>query len=224
MIYFVRHAQSTANAGGVTVAHADIPLSELGRRQAELVADLLDIEPKLLLSSTYGRAIETARPFSEKTGCPITLHPLLHEFSALDATLIDGMVTAQRRPMADAYWSQANPDLRHGPGSETFREFEARVATFQVELPELPEDTVLFGHGIWFGLLYWKLLGFSADDSAGMRAFRHFQRGLPMPNCVVYTLRAGGARRWCLQAEETVMQRLAARSLRRASQAVNSCT
>ena len=178
MIYFVRHAQSTANAGGVTVAHADIPLSELGRRQAELIAELmaelLDVKPKLLLSSTYGRALETARPFSEKTGCPITLHPLLHEFSALDATLIDGMVTAQRRPMADAYWSQADPDLRHGPGSETFREFEARVAAFQVELPELPEDTVLFGHGIWFGLLYWKLLGFSADDSARMRAFRRF--------------------------------------------------
>ena len=56
MICFIRHAQSTANAGGVTVAHADIPLSELGRRQAgliaELMAELLDVQPKLLLSST----------------------------------------------------------------------------------------------------------------------------------------------------------------------------
>ena len=210
MIYFVRHAQSTANAGGVTVAHADIPLSELGRRQAELVAELLDVEPKLLLSSTYGRAVETARPFSEKTGCAITLHPLLHEFSALDAKLIDGMVTAQRRPMADAYWSQADPDLRHGPGSETFREFAARVAAFQVELAELPEDTVLFGHGIWFGLLYWKLLGFSAEDSAGMATFRRFQRGLPMPNCAVYEVEQAAPGKWSLHAEEALMQRLAA--------------
>ncbi len=111
MIYFVRHGQSTANAGGVTMAHAAIPLSELGRRQAAMVAELLDVEPILLLSSTYVRAVETARPFSEKTGCPITPPPLLHEFSALDAGLIECMVTAQRRPMADAFWSQADPDL-----------------------------------------------------------------------------------------------------------------
>ena len=118
MIYFVRHGQSTANAGGVTMAHAEIPLSDLGRRQADLVAELLDVEPVLLLSSTYVRAIDTARPFSEKTGCPITPHPLLHEFSALDAGLIEGMVTAQRRPMAEAFWDQADLDLRHGLSGE----------------------------------------------------------------------------------------------------------
>ena len=214
MIYFVRHAQSTANAGGVTVAHADIPLSELGRRQAEfvaeLMAELLDARPKLLLSSTYGRAIETARPFSEKTGCPITPHPLLHEFSALDAGLIEGMVTSQRRPLADAFWSAADPDLRHGPGSETFREFEGRVAAFQGQLAELPEDTVLFGHGIWFALLCWKLQGFSADDSVGMRAFRGFQRRLPMPNCAVYGLEQAAKGQWRLKADETVMCQVAA--------------
>ena len=45
MIYFVRHGQSTANAGGVTMAHAEIPLTTLGRWQAALVATLLDVEP-----------------------------------------------------------------------------------------------------------------------------------------------------------------------------------
>ncbi len=209
MIYFVRHGQSTANAGGVTMAHAEIPLSDLGRRQAALVATLLDVEPTLILSSTYVRALDTARPFSDKTGCPITPHPLLHEFSALDAGLIEGMVTAQRRPMADAFWNAADPDLRHGPGSETFLEFEARVAAFRGELEHLPDNTVLFGHGIWFGLLSWKLLGFRADDAVGMREFRRFQSGLPMPNCTVYALEPGAPGKWCLQAREELMRKMA---------------
>ena len=199
MIYFVRHGQSTANAGGVTMAHAAIPLSELGRQQAALVAELLEVEPNLILSSTYVRAIETAWPFSDKTGCPITPHPLLHEFSALDAGLIEGMVTAQRRPLADAFWEQAEPELRHGPDSETFREFSARVVGFAGELPHLPQDTVLFGHGIWFALLCWKLQGFGADDSTGMLEFRRFQRALPMPNCAVYGLEQKAKGEWRLQ-------------------------
>ena len=80
MIYFVRHGESTANGGGgVTMPHPEIPLSDLCRRRAASVAELLDVSPAMVLSSTYVQAIETARPFSEKTDCPITPHPLLHE-------------------------------------------------------------------------------------------------------------------------------------------------
>lgn len=210
MIYFVRHGQSTANAGGVTMAHAEIPLSDLGRRQANLVAELLDVQPVLLLSSTYVRAIDTARPFSNKTGCPLTLHPLLHEFSALDAGLIEAMVTAQRRPLADAFWSAADPDFRHGPGSETFQEFSARVAGFADEMPDLPHGTVLFGHGIWFALLCWKLWGFTGADATVMQEFRRFQKALPMPNCAIYGLEQAAKGQWRLQPEKTVMHQVAA--------------
>ncbi|MDQ2734374.1 MAG: hypothetical protein M3Y55_05145, partial [Pseudomonadota bacterium] len=72
--------------------------------------------------------------------------------------------------------------------------------------------TVLFGHGIWFGLLSWKLLGFRADDSGGMKAFRRFQSGLPMPNCAVYTVEQLSPRKWQLQGEEVIAQRIATAS------------
>ncbi len=40
VIYFVRHGQRTANAGGMTMEHAQIPLYDLGRVQAATLAQL----------------------------------------------------------------------------------------------------------------------------------------------------------------------------------------
>lgn len=75
MIYFVRHGQSTANAGGMTMEHAQIPLSDLGYVQAAMLAQLLDVDPVLVLSLTYLRARETAKPFCDKTGAwPHRIH------------------------------------------------------------------------------------------------------------------------------------------------------
>ena len=54
-------------------------LRQLGQRlvasnggQRHLGLECLDVEPVLLLSSTYVRAIETAPPCSEKTNYPST--------------------------------------------------------------------------------------------------------------------------------------------------------
>ena len=44
-IVFVRHGQSVANAGGVTMEHDEIPLSPLGMRQAALLAPRLRRPP-----------------------------------------------------------------------------------------------------------------------------------------------------------------------------------
>ncbi len=210
MIYFVRYGQSTANAGGVTMEHADIPLSELGRAQAELLAQLLDVDPMLVLTSTYLRARETAKPFCIKTGCPATPHPLLHEFFNLDPTDLAGMTGVERGPIAAAYRQQVQPTLRAGERAETFAEFDARVTAFIGELSYLPNDTVAFGHEMWTALLLWKLLGFSAEDAIGMVAFRRFQQGLPMPNCAVYTIEQVASGRWSLQGQEPIMRRVAA--------------
>ena len=209
-IYFVRHGESVANAGGLTMAHATIPLSPLGVAQAATLADLLDVQPSKVLVSKYLRARDSAQPFCDKVGHTAEVHPLLHEFSALDATALEGMTGTQRRPLADAYWKNADPGVRMGPQADTFLEFDARVAEFMAELPRLPNRCVLFGHGIWFGLLCWKLLGFSAADSQGMKAFRRFQTGLPMSNGAVYVLEGSRTRRWSWYADEWAMRQVAA--------------
>ena len=65
-IHFVRHGESLANAGGLTMADATSPLSPLGVAQATTLADFLDAQPSKVLVSKYLRARDTAQPFCDK--------------------------------------------------------------------------------------------------------------------------------------------------------------
>lgn len=210
IITFVRHGQSTANAGGLTMPHDLIPLSELGQLQARVLATVLPDDPSLMLTSEYLRAQHTAQPYCNRVCVPAQTHPLLHEFSTIDPVLLEGMYGEQRRPIADAYWQESNPGKRMGANAETFTEFDQRVTAFLRELHHIPDRSVLFGHGMWIGMLVWKLLGFSARDSTGMKAFRRFQMGLPMPNGAVYRLEERVAGYWRAQIDELNLRALLA--------------
>lgn len=125
-----------ANAGGVTKEHAAIPLSTLGLAQAaalpEVFASVLDVQPSRVLVSSYVRAMQTAQPFCERFGCQAKVDSLLHEFSALDASLLQGMLGAERRPLADAYW-QTHLDAAEG----------ATHVVPGVALPAMPMSTAI---------------------------------------------------------------------------------
>jgi len=125
-------------------------------------------------------------------------NPLLNEFSAIDPALIAGMDGAQRKPFMVEYWREPSMTKRMGNDADTFAEFAHRVIAFSQGLDALPDGTVIFGHGIWIGLLVWQALGFTCNDDAGMKTFRRFQLGLPMPNCAVYQFTSDG-RRWSPQ-------------------------
>lgn len=207
-ITFIRHGQSVANAGGLTVAHHAIPLSGLGELQADVLSTLLPTNPALILTSSFLRAQQTASPFEQRIGLAATDHPLLHEFDNFDLSLIAGMNGAQREPLREAYWLAFDPNQRMGKTAETFTEFDQRVAAFMPHLQELPDQTIAFGHGMWIGMLIWKLLGFSSSDSLGMKTFRRFQMGLPMPNCAVYHFRETVPGHWSVRVDEAIMREM----------------
>ena len=189
-ILYVRHAESVANAGGITLPNNEIPLSEAGKQAALELAEWLPAEPALVLVSKALRTQQTAEPYCRRTGAVPVVEPLLDEFSIICPSLIEGMDGPQRRVVVRPLWEEPAPHRRSGPQADTFMEFQGRVRRFVDErLDELPDGTVVFGHGIWLGLLLWHALGHQADDSAGVKVFRRFQQGLPVPNCAVYGLR-----------------------------------
>lgn len=188
-IHFVRHGQSVANAGGKTMPNAQIPLTEKGHEQAQKIAVMLPERSPLILSSEFLRAQQTAHYFACKLNLPVQTNSLLNEFNTLCHMLIENLTGEQRRPIADKYWADADPHLVMGQTAESFIQSSARVSQFlKDELRDLPDQTVIFGHGMWFGMLCWQILGFDSSDSWSMRAFRRYQANMPMPNCFSYQI------------------------------------
>lgn len=210
-IHLVRHGQSQANAGGLTLENPLVPLTALGETQAGAIAPLLPSTAAAIWSSPFKRALDTAAPYCARIGRTAATHEDLREFETIDTRQLRGSPGEEREAVVAGYWLKSDPDHRSGPGAETFREFHERVARVRHEfLPGLPDGSVVFGHGMWMALLFWQLWGFTSVDRIGMTLFRRFQLGFPTPNTGVYCLSQVASGRWLVQADEASMHAIAA--------------
>lgn len=198
-VIFIRHAQSVSNAGWLTMPHKDIPLTEKGHQQAAALAASLDVAPAVVLVSEMVRTHQTAAPYCARFGVTPLQHAGLNEFSIIDSDLIAGMDGPQRRLFVRDYWDDPDPHRRWGETADTFFEFESRVRDFIRNLDSLADSTVIFGHGIWLGMLHWLLLGYKTRDADDMRAFQRFRHALPMPNCAAFGAERTGSTGWKMQ-------------------------
>lgn len=209
-LYLIRHGQSQANAGGVTLENPLVPLTELGELQARAVAPLLPATADTIWSSPFKRALDTAAPYCTRMGRPPAMHDDLREFETVDTLQMSGRSSAEREAVVARYWLNPDPDVRTGPDAETFREFHDRVSRVRRQfLPSLPNGTVIFGHGMWMALLFWQLWGFAKVDPVGMTLFRRFQLGFPTPNAAVYGITLVAPDRWEVRADEAAMRAIA---------------
>lgn len=211
IIYFIRHGESTSNAGGLSVESNKVPLTAKGNRQAGFLAGHVNFEAGRVLVSEYKRARETAAPYCARHQLTPDVEPLLNEFETLSFELIEGLYGAQRRPLVEAYWDEAAPEKIAGLAAESFLTFSGRVKSFRDNImPNLPRRCVCFGHGMWFGMLIWQLMGFDCDTPLAMKSFRRFQLGLPLPNAMVYELYGHDGLNWHIKFHgETVSRVLA---------------
>lgn len=71
IVFLIRHAQSHPMA---RTAHSEWPLSELGRKQAQRLGELLlPLGIERLVSSPFTRCLQTIRPFAERAGLKIVI-------------------------------------------------------------------------------------------------------------------------------------------------------
>lgn len=79
-LYVVRHGQTDFNVKKVFQGHIDIPLNEIGQKQAQETAlKFKDIDVNMILASPLQRTLQTAEPISQITGVPITIEKRLIE-------------------------------------------------------------------------------------------------------------------------------------------------
>jgi broad specificity phosphatase PhoE len=155
-IWFVRHAESVANAGGKTSSPADTELTKDGQKQADELAEKVTDKPELIITSPYIRTLRTAEPLIAKF--PDTRHEQwsVQEFTYLSPSKYNNTTMEERVPMALEYWDRNDPEYCDGQGAESFTDFLKRVRDCKKKLANLKENyVIIFSHYQFIAAYNW---------------------------------------------------------------------
>ncbi len=170
-LLLIRHAQSIANAEARIQGQFDSPLSEQGRREAQLLARRLHREEwaiAAIYASDLSRAAETAHILGAELGLPVTLDLRLREY---DAGVLNGLTWAEVEARYPDLWQEFQ---RGGkwvsiPGEEGNEAFRARLAAAleAIQTRHEGEGTVaVVSHGASLGMILLYLLGLERNLSS----------------------------------------------------------
>ena len=184
--WFIRHAESVANAGGRTLVAATYPLSARGFRQAGQLAPTLPPSVDLVVVSPYTRSQQTAEPFLERGKVAAVEEWPVQEVQYLDPALCVNTTQEERRGMSLAYWETCDAEFA-APGAESFATFISRAEATLHRLLHRPEQrTFIFCHGQFISAVAWLILTRPAClDTSAMRRFYQFIHSYSVPNCSV---------------------------------------
>ena len=128
-ILLIRHGETIANRTQLVLGTSDVPLTDLGRYQAETLAQKISSMnplPTLLFSSPYYRAKETAGYISKAIG----LNPIYVDgLKEMNSGEMEGMKTSEMNTIYPEYmlqWRRDHSSARP-PGGETLGEVHARA-------------------------------------------------------------------------------------------------
>ena len=183
----VRHGESVSNAdpemASLPLEEGD-RLTERGREQARLAGEALaGLEPTALLSSTMGRAIETAEIIAETIGLPIVEIPYITELR--ESRDYDSMSAEEQKLRRWSVWMREHgddPDFSWH-GGESFEQVRGRVRRLKDELESEHEGgrPLVVTHGIFLRFfLFDSLLGdaFGPDQARRMWSLRSLNCGV----------------------------------------------
>ncbi|CAM4495729.1 putative phosphoglycerate mutase [Paenibacillus endophyticus] len=128
-IILVQHCQSEHHINEMSGGWTDTPLTELGRRQAEIIAkklrDGLDSSEYILYSSDLLRASQTAEIIGEQLGLDVNINKELREINTgYAAGKTKEWASANRNPRTGSSFDLDYQEFQNG---ETWRQFYRRV-------------------------------------------------------------------------------------------------
>lgn len=199
-VTFIRHGESTGNAGMTTRDPSQIELTEKGRRQAEELARLWTKTPALIVTSPYLRARLTAQPTIDRFPVVAVEQWPVHEFTYLEPGRWNGTSRDSRLPTIEAYWRAADPGYRDGPGAESFSNLLRRAENALNTLDSLPNDSpvFVFTHGQFMQAVRLTLCCQAATDREKMARFLELDRECPICNCAMFQAESTGCAAWQL--------------------------
>lgn len=167
-----RHGNTDWNAGGRVQGQTDVPLNDLGHRQAADAADLLlRMHPTVLVSSDLRRAADTAAALAPRAGLEVRYDERLRErhFGAWQGLTMAEV--ARTRPEEHARWA-AGADVIGGD-VETLEHLGKRVADALREVCPPGGTAVVATHGAAARQGIGHLLGWSREVLRTLRALQN---------------------------------------------------
>jgi probable phosphoglycerate mutase len=138
-LLLVRHGQSTYNAQARLQGQADPPLSDAGRREAELLAPALaPFPPERVITSDLRRARETAALLGYPDALPDA------RWREIDVGAWAGRPLSEFPAGSEPAW-RGGP--LHAPDGETWDELQARVGDAVDELLAVGDSWLVICHG-----------------------------------------------------------------------------
>lgn len=178
-LLLVRHGETTCSADNVYRGRSDMPLSRLGRRQAECLARRLSCEEiTAIYSSPLVRASEMAAAIGRLSGPAPVIDEDLNDLDCGDwEGLSDDEVRAQYPELRRKWLS--SPHLVRLPGGEALDDVSARVSRVLERVCGGAGVVVLVSHRVIIKSAVCLLLGLDnsrfwdiAVDVAGLTEFR----------------------------------------------------
>jgi probable phosphoglycerate mutase len=178
-IYLARHGETEWNRIGRWQGATDIPLSDVGRAQARLLADRLrDLRIVRVHASQLSRALETAQIIAARLGAPVpTADPRLRErgYGAFE-----GLTREECAERFPGVWEQYMADRRAvPPGAEPQADVIERITAAMIEIATEPGPRSESG-----AILV-------VSHGGAIRSFIHATTGLvppPLENVAVFRL------------------------------------
>ncbi|MGI8367326.1 histidine phosphatase family protein [Sphingomonas paucimobilis] len=176
---FIRHGQSTGNAGVPCHDLSAIELTELGWRQAREVARGWTEAPTLIVTSPYLRTRQTAEATIQRFPDVLVEVWPIEEFTYLQPSRWNGTRSAERMPHLERYWSEANPAYCDGEGAESFGTLLRRAEAALNRLAALPSPgpVYVFSHGQFIQAVRAVVTEAELDDRSKM--LRFWRKGEP---------------------------------------------
>ena len=162
LIYFIRHGESVGNIQGTIQGSIDLPLTETGIYQSQLLSNYLNVKNlDFFYSSPLLRAKQTAEIINQKFNLEIKFTNNLREYNYGIAEGKNWMVATNKFGIQLGAWGFGNIKGEEGP-----IEFCERVDTFVGNLLDdcINKNVVCVSHGAVINRVASFILGFDVEN------------------------------------------------------------